>query len=395
MEKERLIYLLEQYANNVDSPDERAELQHFMDEEANRELITEVIAGVIMQYKDPAFDASSYKRLSESVLRIDRGGDSSAAEEPLSKTRFFRKWYWGAAAVLLVLIAGNYLLLNRRADTELAIRPEEKSIMAPQVNRAIVTLANGNKVFLDSLESGQVAQQGNVKLVKMANGQIAYQTAAGKVLRREPYNTLTNPRGSKVIDLQLADGSHIWLNAGSSLTYPVAFTGSERRVVLKGEGYFEVARDKTRPFIVSSNGVTTEVLGTNFNINAYSNESAIKVTLLEGSVKTGNSTGAVIIKPGQQAIAGNHAVIVNPSPNLNLVMAWKNGYFGFDGLTLKQAMTQLERWYDIDVVYEGQVEDIELVGTMTRDIPLNGLMVILQKLGVHYQLEGRTLILKQ
>ena len=395
MEKERLIYLLEQYAESTDSPDERAELQRFLDEEENRELFSDVLAGLMARHKDPAFDGLPYAHLSENVLRIDKSGNTLLAEKSPSKTRFFRKWSWAAAIVLLILSAGGYLVLNQKAGRQLATGSNETDIKAPQSSHAMITLANGNIVYLDSLGNGQPVQQGNVKLVKSATGQIAYQTATGQFLEQSQYNTLTNPQGSKVVDLQLADGSHVWLNVGSSLTYPVAFNGSERRVELKGEGYFEVAKDEAKKFIVSSNGVTTEILGTHFNVNAYSNEPAIKITLLEGSLRTASSTGSVIIKPGQQAVAQNGNVTVNRSPNLDQVMAWKNGYFSFDGLTLKQAMTQLERWYDIDVLYKGHVEDIELVGRMTRDIPLNGVMEILEKLGIHYQLEGRTLTIKQ
>lgn len=315
------------------------------------------------------------------------------------------RWFvrYAAAAVLLLAAAfGGYFYkqsLRQDPAPRMATRTPG-AILAPSSNRAMITLADGSEVFLDSTGNGQLAQQGTIKLVKLANGQIAYLHANAAVSpapagKQGAFNTLTNPRGSKVIDMQLSDGSHVWLNAGSAITYPVAFTGNERKVELKGEGYFEVAKDKTRKFIVASNGVTTEVLGTHFNVNAYSNEPAIRVTLLEGSVRTGNNNSAVVIKPGQQAITGNGSVKVNKSPDLDQVMAWKNGYFSFDGLTLKQAMTQLERWYDIDVVYEGDVADEGLMGKMTRGITLNELMDVLQKIGVHYQLEGRKLIIKK
>lgn len=321
-------------------------------------------------------------------------------DQTVSKTgtqRFiFNRGGWLVAASIIALLGFGlyfYTISNKQQPAITENLPED--IPAPAVNRAMITLADGRMVYLDSVDNGQLAQLGNIKLVKLANEEIAYQTASGEIVKELQYNTLTNPRGSKVINMTLADGSHIWLNTESSITYPIAFTEHERRVELKGEGYFEVAKDKTRKFIVSSNGVTTEVLGTHFNVNAYNNEPAIKVTLLEGSVRTGNNTGTVIIKPGQQAVTESGNVKVNKSPNLEQVMAWKNGYFSFDGLTLKQAMTQLERWYDIDVVYESGVEDVQLEGEMTRGITLNGLMIVLQKLGVHYQLEGRKLIIKK
>lgn len=392
MEKKRLIYLLEQYANNADSPAERKELQGFLEKDESREPFTDVIADFMSRYKARGFDSSPYADLSARALSIDKS-NNTAGERPVYKSHLFKKWYWAAASIVLVLAVGAYFILNKSTSPELA-SSSESDINAPQTNRAVVRLANGKQIFLDSIGNGPLAQQGNVKLVKLANGQIAYQSSTGGTVKQPQYNTLTNPRGSKVIDIGLSDGSHVWLNAGSSLTYPVPFTGNERTVDLQGEGYFEVAKDKSRKFIVSSEGVTTEVLGTHFNVHAYSNEPSICITLLEGSVRTSNKSNMVVIKPGQQAVVQNGSVTVNPSPDLDQVMAWKNGYFSFDGLSLQQAMIQLERWYDIDVVYEGHVDNIELVGNMTRDIPLDGLMVILQKLGVHYTLEGRKLTIK-
>ncbi|MBO9620787.1 MAG: FecR domain-containing protein [Niabella sp.] len=322
-------------------------------------------------------------------------GKAPASKPGRSNSMFSRTGWLAAASIIALLGLGIYFYTVNNRQQQPTAKNISGDIPAPATNRAMITLADGSKVYLDGIGSGQLAQQGNIRLVKLGNGEIAYQTATGKVLKEPQSNTLTNPRGSKVIDMQLSDGSHVWLNAGSAITYPVAFTGNERKVELKGEGYFEVAKDKTKKFIVSSKGVTTEVLGTHFNVNAYSNEPETKVTLLEGSVRAGNNNNTVVIKPGQQAVANNGSVKVNASPNLDQVMAWKNGYFSFDGLTLKQAMTQLERWYDIDVVYEEGVADEGLMGKMTRGITLNELMDVLQKLGVHYQLEGRKLIIKK
>lgn len=381
---------------------EQDELNHWLlEDEANRhwfemvlekEYISTTIKNVAAAQ---ATTTASLKRLGYIINNDEQALHIVAVRKKVIHRRLITRYV--AAAVLFIALIFSiffYKQPHHERPVHAMVAPTSGDILAPVTSRAMITLADGSKVFLDSIKNGQLAQQGNIKLIKLANGQIAYQMANGPDLAEPKYNTLTNPRGSKIVDMQLSDGSHIWLNAGSSITYPVTFGKNMRNVVLTGEGYFEVAKDKTRKFIVISNGVTTEVLGTHFNVNAYNNDKTIKVTLLEGSVRTGNNNGALVIKPGQQSIVGNGNLSLNNTPNIEQVMAWKNGYFSFDGLTLKQAMAQLERWYDIDVVYEGNVEDIELVGKMTRGITLNGLMIVLKQLGVNYQLEGRKLIIK-
>jgi len=288
------------------------------------------------------------------------------------------------------------VLRNRTAHHPATITQRASDIAAPQVSKARVTLASGQVVALDSLSSGLLAQQGSIRLVKLAGGQVAYQSATGETFHEMQYNTLTNPRGSKVVDMQLSDGSRIWLNAGSSITYPVAFVGNERKVELKGEGYFEVAKDAARQFIVAANGVNTMVLGTHFNVHAY--EEQTKVTLLEGRVKVarqGQVDSGIIIHPGQQAQAGGAGqLLVTGNIDPAAVMAWKNGVFNFDGMKVRQAMAELERWYDIDVAYEEGVQDVKVFGEIDRNLALGGVLEILGNAGFHYRLEaGRKLVL--
>jgi ferric-dicitrate binding protein FerR (iron transport regulator) len=194
----------------------------------------------------------------------------------------------------------------------------------------------------------------------------------------------------------LSDGSHVWLNAGSSLTYPVVFINKNRQVELKGEGYFEIAKDPVRKFVVNANGMKTEVLGTHFNVNAYNNEPRVRVTLVEGSVQVSNNGRmAVTIRPGQQASGqtdGQGQISVKAA-DVEKEIAWKYGLFNLEGATLKEAMRQLERWYDIEVIYESGTKDIELTGKMTRGVTLNGLMLVLKELGVNYRMEGRKLFI--
>ena len=190
-----------------------------------------------------------------------------------------RAQWWAAASIILLLSTGTYFLVFNKSEksTEIVKKVLPNDVKAPETNRASITLANGQKVYLDSAVNGTLAMQGNVKLIKLANGQIAYQTTSGETIIEIKHNTLENPRGSKVIDMTLTDGSKVWLNAGSSLTYPVAFAGKERKVSITGEAYFEVAHNTAMPFKVSKDEMEVTVLGTHFNVNTYEDDTMARL----------------------------------------------------------------------------------------------------------------------
>lgn len=198
--------------------------------------------------------------------------------------------------------------------------------------------------------------------------------------------------------MQLPDGTRVWLNAASSIRYPIIFTGPERQVQMTGEAYFEVAKSKGQPFKVNViDRAEVAVLGTHFNINAYKVDGGIDATLLEGAVQVairGDSLSKhktkVVLTPGQQAQVADKIHVV-PHADTDKIMAWKNGLFNFEGAGLQEVMSQLERWYDIEVLFENGVPDIEFEGKITRDVSLNELLPALKKMGVSYRLEGRTL----
>ena len=328
---------------------------------------------------------------------------------------------WAAAAVVVLSLGAAVWLFNNNKTVNppgTVATATKHDVLAPQNNRASITLGNGQTVSLDSAGNGALASEGNVQVVKLADGQIAYKGAASELV----YNTLNNPRGSKVIDMTLSDGSRIWLNAGSSITYPVAFVGNERKVEVKGEVYFEVSRlpaspggggvKGKMPFIVNINGkAEVEVLGTHFNVNAYEDEPDVRVTLLEGAVKVSqlatdnkqlaNKNQQVVLKPGEQAIGDcrlpvDHCrLTIDHSPNLAEVMAWKNGLFSFTGADLVTVMRQLSRWYNVDIKYEGQIPARKFSGEITRDLTLSQLMNGLQSLGIKFNIQGRTMIVQQ
>jgi ferric-dicitrate binding protein FerR (iron transport regulator) len=214
---------------------------------------------------------------------------------------------------------------------------------------------------------------------------------------------MSTPKGRQ-FQVTLPDGTKVWLNAGSSIRYPTVFNGGERKVEVMGEAYFEVAHNAKMPFKVNvNNKAELEVLGTHFNVNAYDNEATINTTLLEGSVKVGSRSrspsGAIgklqsaVLKPGNQAVLTHDSrLTIHDNVDVNQVMAWKNGLFNFEGATFREIMNELERWYDIEIVYEKTVPDIEFEGKMTRDVPLHDLLKMLERSDIHFRIEGRKLI---
>jgi transmembrane sensor len=272
--------------------------------------------------------------------------------------------------------------------------------IAPGKSGAVLTLADGSQLVLDSMGNGMVATQNGTQVL-LKGGELAY-APAGSVSGEIAYNTMTTPKGRQ-FQLTLPDGTRVWLNAASSLRFPTAFGGNERLVSVTGEAYFEVARNNKQPFKVNVNGkATVEVLGTQFNVNAYDNESSIQTTLLNGSVRVSDAkttASAVVLKPGQQArmandlnqATANNIKLVN-DVDINKVMSWKNGLFDFEGASLSEVMRQIERWYDIEVVYEKGIPNVEFEGKMTKDVPLKDLLTMLDRSDVHFRIENRKLI---
>ena len=297
----------------------------------------------------------------------------------------FPRWGWAAAILILALGSGAYLWLTHR--TVSAPLSVVKNDVAPGGNRATLTLSDGTVVPLDSAASGAIARQGNTSVVKLGGGRISYNGRPGDA-DGSLMNTLHTPRGGQY-QLTLPDGTRVWLNAASSITYPVAFIGKDRTVQISGEAYLEVAANKDKPFIVKvEGGSAIEVLGTHFNVNSYSDENSVKTTLLEGSIKvTAGPNAAVTLKPGQQAQLTMQHLSVDNSADTEKVLAWKNGLFDFDGASLQEVLRQLSRWYDVDVVYEKGVPNIQFEGEISRNIQLSDLLKVLARAEVKFRIE--------
>jgi ferric-dicitrate binding protein FerR (iron transport regulator) len=279
------------------------------------------------------------------------------------------------------------MFFNNKQETGTPPIVKTTDVESPKSDKAVITLADGKIIAVDSLTS---YSQGSVTVTRTADGRLVY-SGLGKEVQ---FNTLTNPRGSKVIDMTLADGSHIWLNAGSSITYPVAFTGNERRVSMTGEAYLEVAHNSAMPFTVSKGDVNVQVLGTKFNVNAYEDENDIKVTLLEGSVKVSKGNSSNVIKPGQQARVANDIKIIN-GVDLEQVMAWKNGTFYFNNTNIEVIMREAARWYNVEVSYEGNVKNEFFGGTVPRTENISQLIKALELTKtIKITVEGKKLIVR-
>lgn len=312
---------------------------------------------------------------------------------PARLVPFLSRWGWVAASIILLLGVGTFLWTSDKTPPPPVFTKTE---IAPGKEGAILTLADGRQVVLDSLKNGLIAVQNGAQAL-IRNGELVYD-GSGAASGEVQFNTMSTPKGRQ-FSLLLPDGTRVWLNAASSIRYPTAFTGKERRVEINGEAYFEVAKTGI-PFRVNvNNKAEVAVLGTHFNVNAYENEESIHTTLLEGSIRVMPLSGdGIILKPGQQGVippAGKVVQLIN-NIDTDKVMAWKNGLFYFEGLTLEETMRQLERWYDITVVYEGAVPNIRFGGKMSRDVSLEGLLQLLSDSQLKFRIEeGRRLIVLQ
>lgn len=316
---------------------------------------------------------------------------TSSTKEP-AKLLSIKKYNWKrllvAAFFFGFLLFGVWfmLTLNQDGHKEVAFQAPINDV-APGSNKAILTLADGKQIILDSTQ-GKIIQQGSLKVINLG-GKLDYEGQSHTV----EYHTLSTPKGGQY-KLVLPDDSEIWLNAASSITFPTAFVGKERKVTITGEVYFEVAHDVSKPFIVHYGTMDVRVLGTHFNVNAFEDDdNDIKVTLLEGSVKIKNGNETSLLKPGQQACVNNEIEVLS-DVDLHEVMAWKNGYFQFDKASLQSVLKQLARWYDVDVIYQGKNQPREFVGEIERDLNLSEVLKILEKNKVHFSIEGKKLIVK-
>jgi ferric-dicitrate binding protein FerR (iron transport regulator) len=336
-----------------------------------------------------------FRNIQQIIANRERAGGGS--RKPV-----FSLLKWAAAASVIVLLSGSLLHVRHRQAGIPDTIVRYKNDLSPGGNRAMLILADGSRIELDSLQNGKVGNQGNARILKFNNA-LTYQ-AQGNAVREDPesirYNTVSTPRGGQY-QLVLADGSRVWLNAASSLRFPVAFTGSLREVYLTGEAYFEIApqfrnaagsrsAQERVPFYVHVNNTEVQVLGTHFNINAYNDEASVKTTLLKGAVKVVSGKDSVFLNPGNQSeVYPNGLIKFIAESDVENAVAWKNGLFEFRSADMETIMRQVARWYDVDVQYRKKIEE-RFYAEIPRNTPASDLFRILEATGaVHFGIEGR------
>lgn len=316
------------------------------------------------------------------------GTREKAGLRPANRYRLFSKLTI-AASILL----GCFLFYNKEAPKKekalnQVVKSNPKEIL-PGGNKAVLILPDGSKIDLSGPLNNQKASQNNISAIDAKEGRITYSVA--KQPTKVTYHTISIPRGGQY-NILLSDGTRIFLNSESSITFPTAFLGNERMVSLTGEAYFEVAHDKNKPFTVKSNGQSVSVLGTHFNINSYDNEPSVKTTLLEGSVRVEGNGQNVLLKPGEQSSLGSigsSKKIIIRKVDTDEVVAWKNGIFEFHDATIKEVMKITSRWYDVDVSFPQNPPNIRISGKISRTVNFSGLVKLLEFEGVRFRIEGR------
>lgn len=330
-----------------------------------------------------------YNDLDEEVVwnKIVNGIHKKVADQPKQPTRLLMLTKLVAAASLIMVVGLVFYLISRSKPLS---SDGYANDIAPGGNKAILKLSNGKQIILTGVKTGMLANESNVSINKSGDGTIVYNSdnQTNAAVDSETFNVMETPKGGKYT-IGLADGTKITLNAASSLKFPVSFKGAERMVELTGEAYFEVAKDKKHPFIVKSGKERIQVLGTQFNVNNYADEGSVKTTLLEGSVMINDKT---ILKPGEQAVFSIAGLRVN-QVDTELAVAWKNNKFMFERARIQDIMKMVERWYDVEVIYEGEIPRDEFGGSVSRFDKVSKVLNILELTGnVHFRIEGRRII---
>lgn len=307
-------------------------------------------------------------------------------------------WLTSIAASLLVvvIIAAIHFHLKKQQSQPFAASHQKKTKVndvAPGGDKAMLTLADGSKVVLNDAKNGLIANQGLTKLNKTNAGQLVYEADQSSKTTAVVYNTITTPKGGQ-FRIVLSDGTKVWLNAASSITFPTTFPATERKVTITGEVYFEVAKNMHVPFRVVTGKQEVEDVGTCFNIKAYDDERSITTTLVEGAVRISSGQQSALLKPGQQANVSNQGLepISVKTVDTEIVLAWKNGSFEFESEELHAIMRQVARWYDIKVIYEGNVKPRRFTASVPRNVNLSKLLEMLKFMGVNFRIDGQTVV---
>lgn len=394
---DRIRYLFRQYFAQESSAEETRELFQYIDASQHDLLIRDLIAESMESFTGT--DQQPEERANQilaAILRHDQHKEDNRGRV----LRIVK--YTAAAAILILAMFGGYFLYQAATGKQTGKPEFVINDASPASNKATLTLADGTVIELDEgLSKGVLTEQGNAKVINLADGRLAYEKSEDTT-QEITYNFLQTPRGGQY-QLTLSDGSMVWLNAASSIRFPSAFRGNHREVEVTGEVYFEVAKDASKPFAVqlqSGNGAgkptRVDVIGTHFNINAYNSEDGQAITLLEGKVHVEKESNQMILLPSQQAqVNGSGKIILHNNPDIEEVMAWKNGMFYFKNASVKAILMQISRWYDVDVVFDEGLKNRFFSGKMERSLNLSEVLRILALSGVRLKLEGKKLYIQE
>lgn len=407
MESNRLQELIYRYFSNTISKEELdvflnvvAEAENFaLIEEAFRQLWLDrpTVQPIYTEERWNTLYAQYFSRLPEAVVPVKRNVVLTARQR-----RYFTFAKIAASvAILVACTCISYYFLQKPgsfSQSKVAVQNNKSHTMIkPGGNNAILTLSNGQQFNLNSVAVGKITRQQNVSVAKTQDGQIIFKYDSSVKsnsrfrLPATTLNSISTPRGGKY-QVDLPDGTHVWLNAASSLSFPTVFSGKTRTVKLDGEAYFEVAKNPNFPFVVESGNQKVKVLGTHFNISAYSDEQVCKTTLLEGKVEVSSGNSKVIIKPGQQTQLSGSGIRV-AEVDANEAIDWKNGFIELDHEDIYEIMKKISRWYDVEVIYKGNISNIRFGGSVSRSADISKILAVLEATGaVHFKIEKRRII---
>lgn len=395
--KERLLFLISALVNNTINKPQLDELakyikatEHSPDVDA---ILQEHWNSITLLTKEVAPKEEIYYKIIADK-RFQRSQRSRKKTTSVKLYQHFVRYATGAAAILLITVS-VYLAFRSKAPEQSQATIVKKNIdtnKAADQKNTVLALADGSQIIISDNKNGTLAQQGNTSINQL-NGQLIYKDMGINLNATTLYNTITTPKGRN-FELTLLDGTKVWLNAASSLSYPVAFNSTERRVKINGEAYFEVAKNKRQPFVVEANGTEVKVLGTHFNVSAYDDDPSVKTTLLEGSVKVSKNNIETMLTPGKQAIAFNNTDNIKVlNADAEGAVAWKNGYFNFNNEDITTVMKTLARWYDIEVEYMPGIKGKTYGGTISKFEDIDKMLSSIELTGtVHFKKEGRKVL---
>nr|WP_295923849.1 FecR family protein [uncultured Dyadobacter sp.] len=383
-------YLIDRYYNGTASGQEKEELMSLVRKGGHDALLKDYM-------KDKWLNVDEGEKLfsqekSSAILHSILGVAGSAKTK---KSRIVRLgWIRYAAAAMLIATGFGvwYNVQNRGGERNIFGQLTNTADVQPGGNKALLTLSDGSAIALEDVGSGFVAQQGDAEITKAQDGILVYNAKNTVSPGKLTINKITTPKGGQY-QVRLPDGSKVWLNANSSIRFPSVFSGNERNVEITGEAYFEVAKDKNKPFKVKFDRSEVQVLGTSFNIMAYPEEGVSRTTLVEGSVSIKNVDQNAKLKPGQQAAVLASGQIKTRFTPVEEVVAWKNGEFYFQDASVQEVMRQLSRWYNVSISYRGEIPPKQFSGRISRQVNLAEITRMLQFAGVNCRLNDKTIII--